>query len=189
VRAAEEGRSIPELSGALAASAVHTGTFAPINSVAGQVTHRPTVHPGNVSQSKLPLILMGLGVLGLVITIVTLFASDSADPAAVVDTKAVDTKAVVDSDVGLPKCRAVIRSNIEAAHVQVDGKPQCMTPCEITVPVDNKAHEIRLSKPGYIDVFQQWRPMTVTDQPPPFPDLKPIASTIEVKGPGKKRGG
>jgi tRNA A-37 threonylcarbamoyl transferase component Bud32 len=189
VRAAEEGRSIPELSGALAASAVHTGTFAPINSVAGQAANRPTLHPGNTAQSKLPLVLMALGVLGLVVTIAALLGSDASDP-AVVDTKAADTKAVVDSDVGLPMCRAVIRSNIEAAHVQVDGKPQCMTPCEITVPVgDNKAHEIRLSKPGYIDVFQQWRPLTVTDQPPPFPDLKPVASTIEVKGPGKKRGG
>ena len=190
VRAAEEGRSIPELSGALAASAVHTGAFAPINSGPNPAANRATMHPGNVGQSKLPLLLMGLGVLGLVVTIAALLASDGSEPGAVVDPKAAEAKAEVDSDVGLPMCRPVIRSNIEAAHVQVDGKSVCMTPCEITVPVgDNKTHEIRLSKPGYIDVFQQWRPLTVTDQPPPFPDLRPVASTIEVKGTGKKRGG
>ena len=189
VRAAEEGRSIPELSGALAASAVHTGAFAPITSGPGQAVQRPTMHPGNIAQSKLPLVLMALGVFGLLVTILMLLSSDN-DDAGAVDTKAVEAKDEPDSDVGLPMCRPVIRSNIEAAHVQVDGKSVCMTPCEITVPVgDNKTHEIRLSKPGYIDVFQQWRPLTVTDQPPPFPDLRPVASTIEVKGTGKKRGG
>jgi hypothetical protein len=131
---------------------------------------------------------MGLGVFGLVVTIVMLLSSDNNEVVAE-DSKAQDTKAQV-SDVGLPMNRAVIRSNVEAAHVQVDGKAVCTTPCEITVPVgDNKVHEIRLSKPGYNDVSQQWRPLTVTDQLPAFPDLRPSASTIEVKGTGKKRGG
>ncbi|MBK7824149.1 MAG: serine/threonine protein kinase [Nannocystis sp.] len=189
VRAAEEGRSIPELSGALAATAVHTGAFAPITTGSGQAAPRPTLHPGQrAAPSKLPLLLMGLGVFGLVVTIVMLLSSDNNEVVAE-DSKAADTKAPI-SEVGLPMNRAVIRSNVEAAHVQVDGKAVCTTPCEITVPVgDNKVHEIRLSKPGYNDVSQQWRPLTVTDQMPAFQDLRPSASTIEVKGTGKKRGG
>jgi tRNA A-37 threonylcarbamoyl transferase component Bud32 len=188
VRAAEEGRPVPELSGALAASAVNTGTFAPVGANNSRSTPPAGVQQP-AGQSQLPLLLMGVGVLGLVVTIYMLFVSDG-DPPAVADTKAADTKAAAPTDAGFPMNRAVIRSNVEAANVVVDGKPHCTTPCEITVPVgDNKVHEIRLTKPGFIDVVQPWRPLTVTDPLPPFPDLRPVASTIEVKGTTKKRGG
>ncbi len=187
VRAAEEGRSVPELSGALSASAVHTGAFAPINS-----TGRPAAPTGGgPTPSKLPLVLVGLGVLGLAVTISMLLAS-SGDTAGVDadTTAAADTRAAAATEPGLPMNRVVIRSNIEAASVAVDGKPHCTTPCEITVPVgDNKVHEIRLTKPGYIDSVQNWRPLSVTDPLPAFPNLQPVASTIEIKGSGKKRGG
>jgi eukaryotic-like serine/threonine-protein kinase len=190
VRAAEEGRSIPELSGALAASAVHTGAFAPVSG--GHGGGRSTLPPGAVqfAPSKLPLILLGGGVLGLIVTIYMLLASDSSDPTPA-GTKVADTKAPVVADVvGLPMNRAVVRSNIEAASVLVDGKPVGTTPCEVTIPVgDNKVHEIRLTKPGFIDVVQNWRPLTVTDPLPLFADLRPVASTIEIKGTPKKRGG
>ena len=182
VRAAEEGRPVPELSGALSVSAVHTGPFAPVG--AGTRSMQPPgATPG--ASNRLPLILIGIGVVGLLITIVMLM-TPNADPAPA-DTKAVDTKAAAPADAGLPMNRTLIRSNVETASVVVDGQVQCSTPCEITVPVgDNKVHEIRLTKPGYIDAVQAWRPLTVTDLLPPFPDLRPVASTIEVKGTGKK---
>ncbi len=189
VRAAEEGRPVPELSGALSASAVHTGAFAPVNSPI-RPSSVPNISSGGRAPSKLPLLLMGLGILGLAVTIYALLASEGVvDPAAAASETAGDTK-VAASDAGLPMNRAVIRSSVEAASVVVDGKPHCTTPCEITVPVgDNKVHEIRLTKPGFIDVVQSWRPLTVTDGLPPFPALRPVASTIEVKGSGKRRGG
>jgi hypothetical protein len=187
VRAAEEGRPVPELSGALAASAVHTGAFAPVSSSGRPAT--PT--SGAPTTSKLPLVLVTLGVLGLAITIYTLLASNGDGTGAAANTTAgADTKAAAATDAGLPMNRAVIRSNVEAASVVVDGKPHCTTPCEITVPVgDNKVHEIRLTKPGFIDSVQSWRPVSVTDALPPFPNLQPVATTIEIKGSGKKRGG
>ncbi len=190
VRAAEEGRPVPELSGALAASSVHTGGFAPVPSSAAVVGARKTQPPtGKTPNHNLPLLLMGLGVLGLVVTIYMLLAPNGND-APVADTKAADTKAAAPTDGALPMNRALIRSSVEAASVLVDGKPQCTTPCEITVPVgDNQVHEIRLTKPGFIDAVQNWRPLTVTDPLPPFSDLRPVASTIEVKGNPKKRGG
>ena len=187
-RAVEEGRIAPELSGALSASAVHTGAFAPINSPARATPAPVSGHPGAPS-NRLPLLLVALGVLGLGVTIYALLASDNleapeADPSAEV----ADTKDPAST--GLPMNRAIIRSSVEAASVLVDGTPHCTTPCEITVPVgDNKVHEIRLTKPGFIDAVQSWRPLTVTDALPPFPDLRPVASTIEVTGNTKKRGG
>jgi len=186
VRAVEEGRLPPELSGALAASAVHTGAFAPVNAAT-----RPAVaSSGAAGPSQLPLVLVTLGVLGLAITIYMLLSGDPANPGAAGTTAGDDSKAVAATDAGLPMNRVVIRSNVEAASVVVDGKPSCTAPCEITVPVgDNKVHEIRLTKPGFIDVVQSWRPLSVTDQLPAFPDLRPVATTIEVKGSGKKRGG
>jgi len=183
VRAAEEGRPIPELSGALSPSAVHTGPFAPVS--ASPRTTQPSARPQPPAQNQLPLILIGVGVLGLLVTIIMLLLPNgetpTGDPKA--DAKAEDATV----EVGLPMNRALIRTNVEAASVQVDGALQCApTPCEIAVPVgDNKVHEIRLSKPGYIDVVQPWRPLTVNDLPPPMPDMRPIASTIEVKS-GKK---
>ncbi|MBA3546652.1 MAG: PEGA domain-containing protein [Nannocystis sp.] len=134
--------------------------------------------------TQLPLILIGIGVLGLLVTIIMLLLPNGETPVveAKTDTKAVETKA----DVGLPMNRALLRTNVDGVNAQVDGQMQCTTPCEIAVPVgDNKIHEIRLSKPGYIDVVQPWRPLTVNDLPPPLPDMRPIASTIEVKS-GKK---
>jgi eukaryotic-like serine/threonine-protein kinase len=74
-----------------------------------------------------------------------------------------------------PNNRALVRTNVENAKVFVDGVEQCETPCEITVPVgDGKTHEIRLEKDGYIDVVYNWRPMTVGEQLPPLPDMKPL---------------
>jgi serine/threonine-protein kinase len=188
VRPAEEGRPVPELSGALAASAVHTGAFAPVSSGSS----RPSTPTGpGPTPSKLPLVLISLGVLGLAITIYSLLASNGEGAGAAANTSAgADTKAAAATDAGYPMNRALIRSSVEAASVVVDGKQACTTPCEITVPVgDNKVHEIRLTKPGYIDAVQSWRPVSVTDALPPFPNLQPVASTIEIKGSGKKRGG
>ncbi|MBL9100819.1 MAG: serine/threonine protein kinase [Myxococcales bacterium] len=186
VRAAEEGRPVPELSGALATSAVNTGPFAPVPAAAG----RPAPMDANrgPEPNRTPLILIGIGALGLLATIIMLILPDSP-PAPSGETPAADGKnAEPPQDVGLPLSRPLIRSNVEGAAVYVDGVFVGNTPCEAPVPVgDNQAHEIRLKKDGYIDVFQSWRPLTVTDTPPPFSAMLPVASTIQVKG-GKKNG-
>jgi serine/threonine-protein kinase len=185
VRAAEEGRPVPELSGALSVSAVHTGPFAPVTA-ASRATPVPSA-PGP-AQTRAPLILIGLGALGLLITIVMLILPDGADAPADPG-KPVDPAKAESTDHGLPMARALIRSNVEAAAVLVDGAVRCNTPCEIEVPVgDNKVHEIRLQKPGFIDQVQNWRPLTVSDPPPVFGAMQPIAPPIQVKGAKKGKG-
>jgi tRNA A-37 threonylcarbamoyl transferase component Bud32 len=73
-----------------------------------------------------------------------------------------------------PNNRALVRTNVTGAKVFVDGKPQCDTPCEITVPVDGRSHEIRLEKDGHTGVTHNWRPKTVGEPLPPLPDMKPL---------------
>jgi len=187
VRAAEEGRvvHIPELSGNQ-----HTGPFAAVGGGGGQPRVQPTgAMPNQESNRNLFLgIGAGVGVLLLGIIFFAMGGGDERadDPPAPTEAKAAQPA----SSEGLPKNRSPIKANVEAASVHVDGEFQCKTPCEITVPVgDNRPHEIRLTKDGYIDVVQNWRPLTVTDSLPPFPDLKPISPVLEVKTTGKKRSG
>ena len=75
----------------------------------------------------------------------------------------------------LPRNRALVTTNVKGAKVLVDGAPQCETPCPIEVPVgDDKTHEIRLVKDGYIDVITNWRPNTVSEPLPDLPDMKKL---------------
>ncbi len=188
VRAAEEGRPVPELSGALATSAVNTGPFAPVPAMSRS---NPTIadkRQGPPPASRAPLILIGIGALGLLLTIVMLMLPDAPPPSeAKTDTKKDGPPSEMKDEVGLPMSRPLIRGNIDGAQVLVDGVAVCTTPCEVPIPVGDKAHEIRLKKDGYIDVFLSWRPNTVTDNPPPFPTMLPIASTINVKGTTTKK--
>ncbi|MDC0719600.1 serine/threonine-protein kinase [Nannocystis bainbridge] len=182
VRAAEEGRvvHIPELSNQ------HTGPFAAVGT---PQRVQPTGAMPNQESNRSLFIAIGVAVAVLLAGIALIFGGDGRagdDTPAPVEAKAPQP---VGSE-GLPKNRATIKANIEGASVSVDGAFQCKSPCEITVPVgDNRTHEIRLTMDGYIDVVQNWRPMTVTDGLPPFPDLKPISPVLEVKSPGKKRPG
>lgn len=183
VRAAEEGRvvHIPELSNQ------HTGPFAAVGTPQ-RVTMNGALPPQESNRNL--FIAIGVGVAVLLVGIALIVRG--GDPRAGDDAPTpVEAKAAqpVGSE-GLPKNRAIIKANIEGASVHVDGAFQCKSPCEITVPVgDNRSHEIRLTLDGYIDVVQNWRPLTVTDSLPPFPDLKPISPVLEVKSPGKKRPG
>lgn len=189
VRAAEEGRvvHIPELSGGISNS-VHTGSFAAVGNPS-----RPLVAPPVAPPSQAPrglYVAVAAGALALLIVGAMLLGGGSPE-----DTEApaqTDTKAAAPPSTaeGLPKNRALIKTNVEGASVFVDGVIQCKAPCEITVPVgDNKPHEIRLTKDGYIDVVHNWRPLTVTDPLPPLPDMQPLQSTVEVKGtPAGKKG-
>src|SRR5690606_23833392 len=71
--------------------------------------------------------------------------------------------------------RAVFRANIDGAVVLVDGDEKCTAPCSPLVPVgDGKSHEIRLTKDGHIPVVVNWSPTTVTEDPPPMPDMQPL---------------
>jgi hypothetical protein len=182
VRAAEEGRvvHIPELSNQ------HTGPFAAVGTPQ-RVTMNGALPPQESNRNL--FIAIGAGVVVLLVGIALIFGS--GERGADDTTPPTEAKAAqpVGSE-GLPKNRATIKANIEGASVHVDGEFQCKSPCEITVPVgDNRPHEIRLTLDGYIDVVQNWRPLTVTDSLPPFPDLKPISPVLEVKSPGKKRPG
>jgi tRNA A-37 threonylcarbamoyl transferase component Bud32 len=184
VRAAEEGRvvHIPELSG----NSAHTGPFQAVSQ--SRPISLPTGVPPAAPGGRNTMIAVGVGAVALLIVIVLLLTGggDETPTTPAPDTKA--AAAAVSPD-GLPKNRATIRVNVEAANVFVDGVAQCRAPCEVSVPVgDNRTHEIRVSKDGYIDVVQNWRPMSVTEALPPFPDLKPLNAPIEVKtGTGKKR--
>ena len=74
-----------------------------------------------------------------------------------------------------PLTRPLVSTNVEGAAVLVDGKEQCKTPCVIEVPVgDDISHEIRITKDGYIDVVQNWRPSNVSEPLPPLPDMKEL---------------
>lgn len=180
VRAAEEGRvvHIPELSGS-----PHTGPFAPVGATQRAA---PTAVMANSESNRNLFIAIGVGAVVVIFGAYLLARSGSTgdDPAPSDDNKAAQP---VGSE-GLPKNRATVKANLEAAEVHVDGEFRCKTPCEIEVPVgDGRTHEIRLKMDGYIDVVQNWRPLTVTDSLPPFPDLKPISPVLEVKSGGKKR--
>ncbi|MCY0986159.1 serine/threonine protein kinase [Nannocystis sp. ILAH1] len=183
VRAAEEGRvvHIPELSNQ------HTGPFAAVGTPQ-RVTMNGALPPQESNRNL--FIAIGVGVAVLLVGIALIFRGGDGragdDAPTPVEAKAAQP---IGSE-GLPKNRAIIKANIEGASVHVDGEFQCKSPCEITVPVgDNRSHEIRLTLDGYIDVVQNWRPLTVTDSLPPFPDLKPISPVLEVKSSGKKRPG
>lgn len=186
VRAAEEGRvvHIPELSGGQ-----HTEPFATVGSRTRVAA--PTGALPEPESNRNFFIAIGAGVAVLLLG-VFVFTRDGDAPGAD-GTEPSPAEARVDQPLsadGLPKNRATIKANLDAASVHVDGEFRCKTPCEITVPVgDNQAHEIRLKMEGHIDVMQNWRPLTVTDTLPPFPDLKPISPVLEVKSTGKKKSG
>ena len=71
--------------------------------------------------------------------------------------------------------RAVFSTNVDGAKVYLDGVEKCTAPCGPKVPVgDGQMHEIKLQKDGYIPVTVNWGPASVTEDPPPMPDMQPL---------------
>ncbi|MCB9566597.1 MAG: serine/threonine protein kinase [Myxococcales bacterium] len=186
-RAAEEGRAPP---------ANDLLNHTPMT--LGNVPSGPQPTPGSVSptavlatvenenRGKAMVALLGLAAVAVVILTIV-FAANSGETAAG-ETEAGEAEGGPTAPLALPFSRPVITANVESAEVWVDNDLKCTTPCEIAVPVgDDEVHEIRLRKSGYVDSVVKWRPLTVTDSPPPIPDLKPLGGSIEVGKKGKKK--
>ncbi len=77
----------------------------------------------------------------------------------------------------LPSNRAYVKTNVKGASVLLDGVLQCQTPCYINVPLgDQKKHEIKVRKEGFVEVMQMWQPKSPSESMPLLPDLRPVAS-------------
>jgi serine/threonine-protein kinase len=105
-------------------------------------------------------------------------APEVDDPREAADRAAADARPAERPSEGedrYPNNRALITSSVPGATVRVDGVSQCETPCEIKIPVgDDRSHEIRLSKEGYMDAVTNWKPLSVSDSPPPMPPMQPL---------------
>ena len=122
-------------------------------------------------------IALGLGGLALAVVLLLVFGNLGNNTKSETTTPA--TKSETTTSEKSPKShpfnRPLVRANVPAAKVFVDGKEQCETPCVIMVPVgDDASHEIRLTKEGYVDVVQNWKPKTVGEPLPPMPDLRKL---------------
>jgi serine/threonine-protein kinase len=156
-----------------------TGPFAPVPLAAGGST---TLHIGATPAEKRgKTVAIGLVALALVIVGAMIFGDFGGDSSA---TEEADSKAAHAGEAAakdgkgekkLPNNRSMITSKPEGAAVRLDGVNQCEAPCLIKVPVgDGKLHEIRLTKEGFMDVVVTWQPKTVSEPPPPIPDMQPL---------------
>jgi serine/threonine-protein kinase len=156
-----------------------TGPFAPVP-VAGGVS--TTLHLDATSEEKRGrTVAIGLVALALIIVGVMMFGDfgDGSSGSKEADSKATpagETKGKGAKDEQkLPNNRSMITSDPAGATVRLDGVHQCETPCEIKIPVgDGKLHEIRLTKEGFMDVVVNWQPRTVSELPPPIPNMQPL---------------
>jgi serine/threonine-protein kinase len=176
LRAMKEGRA-PDSSRALPSPTSTTGSVPISTAPMTAPTAQPSGGPPAIERSGL-FVALGLGGLALVVVVLLVFGNlGNGTPTEANDTPPA-TKAPAKEDpsnTSFPFNRALVRTNIPAAKVFVDGKEQCETPCEIKVPVgDDIAHEIRLTKEGYVDVVQNWRPKTVGEPLPPLPELRKL---------------
>jgi serine/threonine protein kinase len=187
VRAAEEGRSPPPndlLTGAHV-TPPNLGGLANVQARAStSAPSAPAPSPRGASSPPLALILV-VGVA--VVAFAAFFLIGKADDPLAADAGADAPDPV--QGTALPFNRPLITSNVEQASVFVDGQYQCTTPCEIAIPVgDDKAHEIRLKKDGYVDSATPWRPLSVSEPLPKIEPMRPLGGQIEVKTTKKKRG-
>jgi eukaryotic-like serine/threonine-protein kinase len=177
LRAVKEGRTSDSTNVPVARSATDVPPVAP-GAPGGTVAVTPASSHG-ASERRGMTIALVLGAVALGLVALAVFG-DITKPASSADDEHEETAAEAPPTeaspyTSFPNNRALVRTNVAKAKVFVDGEEQCETPCEITVPVgDGKTHEIRLEKPGYIDVVYNWRPMTVGEQLPPLPDMKPL---------------
>ncbi|MEM7160385.1 MAG: protein kinase [Myxococcota bacterium] len=190
LRAIKEGRDsaqttvptpTPSRSSALAtASTMSTGL---------PVTMPPPMGPTQSEQTgKLVAIVLGVAALVLVGVMVFGGVGSSGETTKEEDDAATaDSEGAAEGESGAPAYdsfpfnRALVRTNEAGAQVFVDGEPQCMTPCEIKVPVDGVSHEIKLKKEGFTDVDRNWRPKNVGEPLPQLPDMQPLRGTKKKK--------
>ncbi len=178
LRAVKEGRA-PDSSRSIAVQSPITGS-APVSPMPSAAMTSP---PGMATHSGVDrkglAIALGLGGLALAVVVLLVFGNlgnTARTPETPAPAAAGAAPPVADDrPKSYPYNRALVRSNVPAATVLVDGTVQCETPCEIKVPVgDEVAHEIRLEKDGYVDVVHNWRPKTVGEPLPPLPDLRKL---------------
>jgi serine/threonine-protein kinase len=178
LRALKEGRG-PDSSKAIPVPSSNTGSV-PISTNAS-VTAPPGVGSmGGHSSADRNGLFIALGLGGLALAVVALLVFGNLGNGAKSETTpAPTTTTTAPSNDKAPKShpynRPLVRANVPAAKVFVDGKEQCETPCVIMVPVgDDVSHEIRLKKEGFVDVVQNWKPKTVGEPLPPLPDLRKL---------------
>lgn len=194
IRAAEEGRPIPEIPGLSRSNTIsrmNTPTGA-LNAVNYRTPSSPT-SPVNTGENKGMTVVVLLVAAAIILIGFAMFSSNEVDPGptakAEATTGADDTTDASTTDAAaLPNVRELVTTNVEGARVLVDGDEQCKTPCEIEVPVgDGIKHEIRLKKDGYIDVVTNWEPKSLNDKLPTMPAMQPLDNTINVKRKRKNR--
>ncbi|MCA9656622.1 MAG: serine/threonine protein kinase [Myxococcales bacterium] len=186
LRSAKEGRDSASQVPTTTRSALVTSS----NVSTGMPIHVPPAMGPAPSEQTGKIIAVALGVAALVLVAVMIFGglgSGSGNDRNTEETPAADAGGPADDGSepaasagsptydSFPNNRALVRTNVTGAQVLVDGKSQCETPCEITVPVgDGITHEIVLKKDGYIDVVYNWRPTNVGEPLPPLPDMKAL---------------
>jgi len=189
VRAAAEGRAPPPndlLSQTpRSLSAVPSGPM-PAHTPASPTSTLATVE--NEARGRGMVILLGIAAVAVIVTAALLATKAEPEEEVVETTVEADSNSTPEAELALPLSRPLITTNVDEVQVWLDGERKCETPCQLEIPVgDDKIHEIRLKKEGYIDVMQNWRPLTITDDLPPMPDMKPLGGTIEVGATKKKR--
>ncbi|MEZ4452258.1 MAG: serine/threonine-protein kinase [Nannocystaceae bacterium] len=186
VRAAEEGRAPPpnELVSTtpMSLGAVPSGPQPlPVPQQVHTTAALATVE--NESKGRVLVLLIGAAAAVAVVAAV-IFAASGGEAEATSDA---GTTGEIAATKAYPLTRPLITTNVEQASVLVDGEFRCKTPCEIAVPVgDERVHEIRLKKDGYIDVITNWRPLSVADTLPELPEMRPLGGNIDLSKSKKK---
>lgn len=181
VRAAEEGRAPPP-------NELLTTTPVTLNNLPSGPQPQPILPPVQTTaalatvetEAKGRTLMLLIGVAAVVAIVATvIFAASGPEETAAGESA---TTGEAQAERAYPLTRPLITTNVDQASVLIDGEFRCKTPCEIEVPVgDERVHEIRLKKEGYIDVVQNWRPLSVADPMPEMPAMRPLGGAIEVK--------
>ncbi len=175
LRALKDGRPFDSIKTPLVSSAT-TGSTPVATPPALSVT-APAGLGSTAADRRGLLIAVVLGLAAVVLVFLLVFGNTSSPTADERREQPSPATAAPEESTPAPKSypfnRALVRTNVLGAQVLVDGTEQCVTPCEIKVPVgDDITHEIRVKKDGYVDVVHNWRPKNVGDPLPPLPDLR-----------------
>ncbi|HFE45034.1 MAG TPA: PEGA domain-containing protein [Nannocystis exedens] len=189
VRASAEGRSLPP-NDLLNVTPRNLSTVPP-GMLPTPASHSPTATLATVeneARGRNMVILLSVAAVAVVVIAALLASSENSNTLSAGETGTGTGSSTGSPELSLPLSRPLITTNVDEVQVWLDGEKQCTTPCQLEIPVgDGKIHEIRLKKEGYIDVIQNWRPMTITEDLPPMPDMKALGGTIEVSGSKKRR--
>lgn len=188
VRATDEGRAPPPND--LLSHTPRSLSALPSGSAQTTLSQSPTATLATVeNEARGRGMVIFLAIAGVsVVVLAAVLASNNDDEVDTANDAAVASGSTGSQELALPLSRPLIRTNIEDAEVWLDGERKCTAPCQLEIPVgDDTIHEIRLKKEGYIDVTQNWRPMTITEDFPPMPDMKQLGGTIEVPRSKKRK--